>query len=182
MKFFSRNIIDSIGQIDVSSLTYEDLCPHYGTGQAISKGTGRDKSYTYRQGKATNIGDIELSIWISLVKGLIERNGEQELYEKLKEFMREYGFPDVEKSLNKTPLDMFARRIFDDPEWVDYLKFNQKYRPEVVKKSKLVTVVCSCCNKPGSITVEMLNKAVDSVYCPICGRYSEFVVIDQMED
>lgn len=182
MKFFSSKKIDSIEHIDVSSLTYEDLSPHYGTGQAISKGTGRDKSYTYRHGQETNIGDIELSIWISLVKGLIERNGEQGLYEKLKEFMREYGFSRNEEELEIDSLDMFARRIFDDPEWVNYLKFNQKYRPEVVRKSKLVTVVCSCCNKPGSITVEMLNKAENTVCCPICGRYSEFVVIDQMED
>lgn len=51
--------------------------------------TGRDtvsaaKVHTYRDGVMTKIGDIELEEWRNLVLNLIERNGDQEVFERLK--------------------------------------------------------------------------------------------------
>ena len=31
-------------------------------------------------------------------------------------------------------LELHAARIFDNIEWCDYTAFNEKYRPEVLKK------------------------------------------------
>lgn len=176
MRTIRRNKIDSINEIDTSLLTFENLRSHYGTGESVTTGTGRDKIRSYRTGMETNIGDIELSLWIRLVKDLIEQSGEQELYEKLKEYVSKFGFVKTKDGLEEYALELFASRIFDNPEWVDYVPFNQKYRPEILRQAKLVTVVCSCCKQPGQITVERFNKAKETIPCPVCGRYSQFTV------
>ena len=68
----------------MSERTFEDLRVHYGTGRAYTiSGKGRDRVMGYRVGMQCNLGDIEVSQWIAMVKELIVQTGEQELYEQL---------------------------------------------------------------------------------------------------
>ena len=45
-----------------------------------------------------------------------------------------YGFSRDAKEAKQMALELHAARIFDSVEWCDYTAFNEKYRPEVLKK------------------------------------------------
>ena len=54
------------------------------TGQSFSSGFGKGKSFAYRDGVMTQIGDLEEMQWRELVLALIERNGDKVKLEHLK--------------------------------------------------------------------------------------------------
>ena len=52
----------------------------------------------------------------------------------LLEWEKLYGFSRDSKEAKQMALELHAARIFDNIEWCDYTAFNEKYRPEVLKK------------------------------------------------
>lgn len=60
--------IDNIESIDLSTVTLSELRWQFGTGISISKGSGRDKTYSYRCGVMTDLGDIKEEIWYQVCK------------------------------------------------------------------------------------------------------------------
>lgn len=70
-----RENINSIMQIDLDTVSAEDLRIHFFTGRDESYGRGRTKVTAYRTGVQTNLGDIEISVWIDAAKAAIHRNG-----------------------------------------------------------------------------------------------------------
>ena len=183
MKFkFVHNstCVDDESKIRLSDLTFEDLCPHYGTGRSMF--TGRDryggKMYSYRSGIATNMGDVEISVWKKLAIRLIERAGETELFSSLKNFQDENrcgSNSDFEQHV----LELHIRRVFDDPAWVGFVKFNKLYRPVILKKANLLRVICCCCEQEGVVTRERIDRdGPDKVICPVCGKYSEYRICE----
>ena len=65
-------------------VSFADLRCHFQTGQSyVVSGTGRNRIYGYRNGVMCQLGDIERSEWIEMVKDMIRRSGEQKLYEQL---------------------------------------------------------------------------------------------------
>lgn len=127
---FRRIVIDSISSIPNSDqLTHEDLRAHHGTGQAILlSGSGRDKKYGYRNGTQTNIGDIRDDVWEELVRELIVRSHEEELFEKLLEWEKQYThFYRSKAELEHYTRQLYTVRIFDCPQWVDYKAFAERY-------------------------------------------------------
>ena len=86
---FNNTRIDRREQLGNIQPTSIDLRAHYGTGVALTKGTGWNKTHTYRNGVGTNIGDIERSLWQELVLELVQRNDEEKLFGWLKEDKRE---------------------------------------------------------------------------------------------
>ena len=159
----------------VAELKIEDIRFMYGTGRAIYiSGTGRDKVYDYRNGCMTKIGDIEECEWLSLMRFLIERDGEQELFTQLLAWEKEHDFCDSDKqTLERDTLIKHSMRIFDDVKWVDYVRFNQRFRPEELTKSILVDIVTDCCGTPDVQTIELVDKW-PKVTCPKCGTYTTF--------
>ena len=110
-------------EISSDGLKFEDLRKRYGTGRSYTiSGSGKNRVTGYRTGVMTNIGDIEVSQWERLVHELISRNQEEELYAHLCQWIKE------------TALWLHADRIFDNPKWRDYIPFNQKYRPDIIRK------------------------------------------------
>lgn len=170
--------IDKIEDLDMDTLTFEDIRKHYGTGQAIPHGSGRDKTYSYRHGVGTNVGDIKEDVWCEIVKRLIIRSGEHELFSSLRKWlMAEYPKKSRAEIANGA-LELHASRMFDDPQWADYIPFNLEFRPEVLAKTEFVTIICSCCEKPELVTKEQIEAAYENrVVCPICGRHSEYSII-----
>ena len=78
----------------MSELTFEDLRVRFGTGRAYTiSGKGRDRVMGYRVGMQCNLGDIEVSEWLAMVKELIVQTGEQELFEQLHTHMKEHNYP-----------------------------------------------------------------------------------------
>lgn len=159
----------------VAELKIEDVRFMYGTGRAIYiSGTGRDKVYDYRNGCMTKIGDIEEGEWISLMKFLIERDGEQDLFKQLLAWEIEHNFCDSDKkTLERDTLIRHSMRLFDNVKWVDFVRFNQRYRPEELTKAVLVDIVTDCCGTTDVQTVELINEW-PKVTCPRCGTYTTF--------
>ena len=130
-----RIVIDSLtGVPNREKLTHADLRAHYGTGQAILlSGSGRDKKYGYRNGIQTNIGDIRSDIWCELVRELVIRSGEETLYAQLAAWEKERNYCSRTKAeLEEHTLQLYAMRIFDMPDWVDFEAFatHSGYHPK----------------------------------------------------
>ena len=159
----------------IAELKIEDIRFMYGTGRAIHiSGTGRDKLYDYRNGCMTKLGDIEESEWLALMKFLIERDGDQELFKQLLVWETEHDFCDSDKkTLERDTLIKHSMRIFDDVKWVDFVRFNQRYRPEVLANVMLAEILTDCCGCHDVQTAELVDKW-PKVTCPKCGTYTTF--------
>lgn len=118
----------------MSELSFATLRCRFQTGRSyVVSGTGRNRIYGYRNGVMCQLGDIERSEWIEMVKDMIRRSGEQKLYEQLLQHLKDHNYAKESKSeLEFKALELQADRIFDNELWVDFLKFNSKYRPEIV--------------------------------------------------
>lgn len=119
------------------NITYEDIRLMYHTGKFIRDYSSQDKKAgKYRIGVMTKLGDIEEKDWIRYAEELVRRNSEEYLFKQLKSWYRETTpWLHDEKDLHRYSLECFVARIFDNPNWVDFVAFNERYRPEVLKKS-----------------------------------------------
>lgn len=165
------------------NLTYEDLRVHFGTGRAYTiSGSGRDRVTGYRTGMKCNLGDNEISEWAAMVRDLIVQTGEQELFQQLLTHMKEHNYTGSTKSkLELECLQLHAARIFDDPLWVDFIPFNQRFRPEVLRTVKLVCVMSECCKKTGFLTEARYRQrelGQRENFCPHCGRWTKISLVD----
>lgn len=182
MENFTRSpqeAVDRIEEVDAEQLTFADLRCHYGTGRAITHGSGRDKTSIYRNGIATNIGDIEEYLWCRLVKDLINKHGEQKLYQQLRAWVKENClWLKTGAEIEKHALELHASRIFDNQQWVGFIPFNQKYRPSALEQAEVVHVRCLSCGHSGDVTQVQIDRACNQqVSCPVCGVWSEFQII-----
>ena len=115
-------------------LTYESIRFRTHTGRSfLISDRGFKKKYGYRHGVQTPIGDIEENLWYELMRELIAQNGDTILFEQLLEWYTDIPVAGQSKS-EKTQyvLRCFSHRLFDNKEWVDYVPFNQKYRPSIL--------------------------------------------------
>lgn len=169
----------SLIQKPIEELKFSDLRVHYGTGRSIHvSGTGRDKKFRYRYGAMTDLGDLEISEWKSLLNALIEHHGEQDIQQQLRQWSEaECPWLHSNDEVEEYALQLHAARIFDNPAWAGYISFNRHYRPNVLETTKRVWIRTACCQEVGQVTEEQLDKAVcmdNKIRCPHCGRYSDF--------
>lgn len=171
--------IDSLSGIDLSTLSLSDVCWLVGSGISISSGSGRDKKYSYRNGAITNIGDIEEHIWYQIVEQIAQRDSEIWLVDALAAWEKEHNYTCISPSkIREEALRLYSVRIFDQPEWVHYIPFNRRFRPDILAGAHIVTVVNACCKKRGEVTQEQIDRACGgTVACPHCGRWSEFSIV-----
>ena len=175
-----RQRIRDLREIDFSKLEFEDLQWQYGVFQSTSTGSGRDKKYSSWSGVKTRIGEIEESVWYQAAEKLIREKGEQELLGYLIQWCSELNFlKESADRIRKRALQLHVDRIFDNPRWVDFVPFNRRYRPDVLKTARLVTVVSECCQEPGVVTQEQIDAAHEgTIACPCCGKWSHFNIVD----
>lgn len=178
--------INSLGELDLPNLTPADLRYRFGTGQAISTGSGRDKKYTYRTGVMTPLGDIEISVWLEAAEYLVEEYGLQEELEHLKPYARfplDRGTPAAQREARADILDACLSQLYRDPQWVKFLEYNQKYHPELLAGVPMVTVITECCQRPGLVPTAQIKQHMGdpAVPCPHCGRTTAFVVMEEHE-
>lgn len=129
-------LIDRIEDINLAEIAFSSIKKRYGTGRAFTfRNSQGDKKTRYRNGCMTAIGDIEKSVWQQVVRELIIRESETELFKNLKCWLKDSKmvFRD-DNELEDYALDLHATRIFDCPEWVGYVDFNTKYRPEILHR------------------------------------------------
>lgn len=120
--------------LDVGALSFQELRLHYTTGRSYTiSGSGRDRRTGYRTGVMTDVGDLEISEWRALVRQLIDRFGEQKLHNQLLTWVtKSMLWLHTKEERETEALVLHAARIFDNPKWVDYEAFNQKYRPQLL--------------------------------------------------
>lgn len=162
-------------------LTFEDLACKSKSFRVKTEGTGREKVLIPRRGIICKLGDLTEEEWIEKIEWLITEANEWELQRQLVEWVKSYPwiYARDKEIVRIEALSHHSNRIFDNVLWVDFVKFNQKYRPEVLKNTDLVWVVNDCCGKAGMITRARFEASVcrdDKRIncCPICGRWSLF--------
>ena len=80
--------------------------------------------------------------------------------------------------IRKEALQLHTSRIFDNPQWVGYLPFNKRYRPEVWDAANIVFVRMECCPEPGAVTQEQIDRSyMGQIACPHCGRWNTFTIL-----
>lgn len=176
-----NHLIDSVEQIDLDVITFLDIHWRYGTFRPYSTGSGRDKKHFSRSGVATPIGDVQEDLWYQVAEYIAKREGEEWLVDALTQWNKEHNYMKASPSeLRKDALHSYARRIFDDPQWVCYVPFNRQFRPEVLESARIVSIVTDCCGIPGSVTQAQIDWAQHGqVCCPHCGRWSIFSVLSE---
>ena len=134
--------INSLSEIDMVRLSFEDIRWRYGVLHPTSTGAGRDKQYSAWIGVQTSLGEIEKGVWYQAAEALIQKAGEQKLLEALTDWESRHNYAkDSARTVRHKALQLHISRIFDNPRWVNFIPFNREYRPEVLEHASLVTVI-----------------------------------------
>ena len=114
-----------------------------------------------------------------MAEAVIERAGETDLLKQLIQWCTEHNFTgDSAAEIRKEALQLHTSRIFDNPQWVGYLPFNKRYRPEVWDAANIVFVRMECCPEPGAVTQEQIDRSyMGQIACPHCGRWNTFTIL-----
>lgn len=171
--------INSLNGIDTTKLTFDDIRDMYGVFRSESTGYGRNKTYTTRSGVQTKIGNIRTDIWCLLAEQLIERAGEEDIQNRLVEFVNLMPFMQKSSKSDRKlkSLQLHISRIFDEPSWVAFIPFNESFRFEALEGVEMVEVITSCCRIQGRVTRTQIRD--DFVCCPYCGRFALFQEIKE---
>ena len=113
---------------DIDALTCEDLRVHFRTGRVVCiSGSGRNRITKYRTGVQTNIGDIETSVWVDLMRRLIAQLGETELQEQMQQWVKENCmWIHTSEEVEQHSLELHAARNFENPKWCGYNDFARR--------------------------------------------------------
>lgn len=186
---FKRELIDNITQVDPTQITRENLRYMHGIGQEIaSKNSQGNKISRYRVGVQTPLGDIEVSLWMELVQKLIEQENDQEIFNQLLEWGRDNNYiqSKTKNDLLRDAMQSYTYRIYDNKGWWDYVRFNRKYRLNVLDNDPtLIFVRLACCGSECRVPPEQIqhnHEAPDTVPCPFCNRYTVFSMIQNRGD
>lgn len=183
MSFLKFSRIDNVSQVSSEDINHENLEYMHGTGIAISTGKDRtgEKKYCYRHGVQTKLGDIEDSVWIALVKKLIEKENGQKLYEQLLEWTKAENtiVNRDENDMIMSALSDYVSQMNENKVWWDYIRFNAKYYPEKLEDPTLITVIPECCNVPCKVPPEQIRNwnGEETIPCPICSKGTTFEII-----
>ena len=165
--------------------TFAALRCHFQTGRSyVISGVGRNRVYGFRSGIQCDLGDIEKSEWIRMVKEHISRQGEEKLHQQLLQHLKDQNYAKESRAeIEFKALQYHAARIFDNEGWVDFLDFNRKYRPEVAASARLVWIRTACCGKSGEVTESTMERhqSTNTVCCPYCGRWAEYELLTTKE-
>lgn len=176
-----RRQINSLSDIDIPSLDFDDISYRYGTCVSCSSGIGREKKRSSHMGVQTEIGDIREDLWYQLAEQVIGMHGETWLLEALETWCREMGhYPRYGFDLHKISLEIHSNQIFDSEEWIYYIPFNRRFRPEMMEGRQFPKVRVHCCE--GAIC-EVTKAALrrDIVPCPRCGAFRSYEVVEHLE-
>ena len=76
-----------------NEITFAALRCHFQTGRSyVISGEGRNRVYGFRSGVQCDLGDIEKSEWIRMVKEEISRQGEEELHQQLLQHLKDQNY------------------------------------------------------------------------------------------
>lgn len=163
--------------------TFEELAPEYGVERGFTQmKNGRKTSFLVSYVK-TRSGEIERRQWRSMVRGLIQDAGEEDLFQHLMDWIKDHAlWLKTEKDQQNYALELHASRIFDNEDWVGFVPFNRKYRPERLASAGLTAVKTDCCGKECITTLTQVKNGNGVVCCPFCGRFSTYTMMKGTEE
>lgn len=172
----NHNSIDRLEQLDLASLTAADLKTHIFTGRAIDIGIGRYRRKLYRFGVQTDIGDIEISVWVEAAEHIVEREGLKEELEHLRPFAHYTPNAGPFTKLHEyvRHLDMCLSAFYRNPAWVGFMPYNRQYHPELLEGVPMAQIIPKCCGELCEIPRAQISADLNVAPCPICGRWSSF--------
>ena len=136
------------------------------------------KIYPWRAVK-TKLGEIEECDWCKLVEAVIERENEVPLLNALIQWCNEHNYVSASVSeMRKEALQLHASRIFDNPQWIGFIPFNAKYRPEILNTATISFVRMACCPEAGAVTQEQLTTC-SGRFLAHCGRWNSFTILER---
>lgn len=138
----------------------------------------RRKITEYRMYYQTPAGEFEVETWENLMLEAIDKAGENVLFEELKEYAKKLPWLKNSKAIQNYALELHSGRIFDDPQWVGYIKFNRKCRPEALAGVPIISIWTDCCSCAGEITESMYLRDKEKTACPTCGRLVPYRILD----
>lgn len=94
----------------LDGLTFEKVKLKYGTGRSSTFSTLNGKKTSYRHGVMTEIGDIEVSVWMQIVECLIRKANETELHVQYRNIFR--SSENRHRRRRELGIGKFAFRIF----------------------------------------------------------------------
>ena len=115
------------------------------------------------------------------MEAVIERENEVPLLNALIQWCNEHNYVSASVSeMRKEALQLHASRIFDNPQWIGFIPFNAKYRPEILNTANIVFVRMTCCPEAGAVTQEQIDRACSGqISCPHCGRWNSFTILER---
>lgn len=156
-------------------MTFAELAPQYDVMRGVTKVKNGRKDSALISYVKIRAGEIERQQWQGMVRELIRETGEEELFQYLLEWTRErILWLKTEKERENYALELHTSRIFDDEDWVGFVPFNRKYRPERFASAGLASVTTECCGKECITTLTQLKNGNGVVCCPFCGRFSAY--------
>lgn len=130
-----RECIDRLDQIDLETLTAEDLIcgvRPFSTKVIITQGK---KTYIPRDGIMTKLGNVEIGVWLEAAEFLVKRDGLQKEVERMAPFV---AFPFDNRSAQYRrdarirAIDACFSRLYQNVKWVHFIEYNEKYHPELL--------------------------------------------------
>lgn len=168
--------INTLREIDLSTVTVDDLRFLRYSFSAHSTGRGYWKKVTVRNGIETRIGDIEIDVWLQAVEAVSRRDG---FYEELQR-MAEFSYKNNEvpaftrKELYFFAVDGTLDEIYKDPVWVWFIDYNRQFHPDLLAAANLVEIVTDCCGAKATYTEERLAREGDHIHCPVCKAWTAY--------
>lgn len=105
--------------------TLENLKCGLRTFRTSTRGTGKDKKVTCHSLVQTPVGEMEVDKWIKLMQKAIKNAGESEIYSRLLEYAVNLPWIHSEKEAIQYATELHSLRIFENPEWVGYEKWQK---------------------------------------------------------
>lgn len=90
-------------------------------------------------------GWMPQQVWKQKALDLIQKHNETSILEGLVEYTKK-TFPWIQSEEGRYiyALELHMLRLFEDPNWPNYIPFSLQYRPEVVSPKSIGVYVCSC--------------------------------------
>ena len=164
-------------------VTFAELAPQYDVMRGVTKVKNERKESVMISYVKTRAGEIERQQWQGMVRKLICDAGEEDLFLHLLEWTKEKThWLRTERDQQNYALELHASRIFDNEDWVGFVPFNRKYRPERLASAGLASVTTECCGKECITTLAQLKNGNGVVCCPFCGRFSKYKLMKGTDD
>lgn len=117
--------IDSVEEVSAEDITLDNLAVKFCTGCNVNHGSGANRVVTYRNGYATELGNIEKSVWTLLAKQAVEKELGCDVYAKVVAFLQHFGTPVQKRDAEQEALEICASHLFEDENWEYYHKFQR---------------------------------------------------------